>query len=45
MSIRDAMYAAEVLEDTDQEIGQLLTPDLTMSNFVEVLQLVNMWAV
>jgi hypothetical protein len=44
MSIRDAMYAAEVLEDADQEIGQLLPPDLKMSNFVEVLQVVNLWA-
>jgi|LakMenEpi06Jul10_1017301.scaffolds.fasta_scaffold01062_2 hypothetical protein len=43
MSIRDAMYAAEVLEDAD-EIVQLLPPDLKMSNFVEVLQVVNLWA-
>ena len=44
MPIRDAMYAAEVLEDDDYEVGQLLPPDLKMSNFVEVLGLVNMWA-
>lgn len=44
MSIRDAMLAAEVMDEDDHEVGQLLPPDLKMSNFVEVLGLVNLWA-